>query len=147
MASRLAAVAPLRGPRAVPILGKRANKALFYRDPVAYHRHVYNTYGTLAAFVQGGNKILIYTPEYNRQVLTQTDVFLTDRVAPPGPPESALHRLGMGLNSMNGEQRRQRRQLIMPVFHKQRIESYHDEIVAITDFCLDGWRVGQVCDI
>ncbi len=53
----------------------------------------------------------------------------------------------MGLNIMNGEQHRQRRQLVMPVFHRQRIESYRDEIVAITSFCLDGWRVGQVYDI
>jgi cytochrome P450 len=131
----------------VPILGRRANKALFYRDPIAYHLHVYRTYGTLAAFVQGGNKILLYAPEYNRQVMTQTDVFHADRVAVPGPPGSALHRLGMGLNSMNGEQHRQRRQLVMPVFHRQRIESYHDEIVAITDFCLDGWQTGQLYNI
>ncbi len=78
MAPHLAAVAPLRGPPAMPILGKRWNKMLFYRDPIAYHLHVYRTYGTLAAFVQGGNKILIYAPEYNRQVMTQTDVFHVD---------------------------------------------------------------------
>lgn len=147
MASQPAAVAALRGPRAIPILGRRANKLLFLRDPIAYHRHVYQTYGPIAAFVQGGNKILTYAPTYNEQVLTQTDVFHADRFNAPGPPGSALHRLGVGMNILNGEPHRQRRQLVMPMFHRQRIESYRDEIVATTDCILNRWRMGQTDDI
>src|SRR5262249_1220568 len=135
---------PLRGPRTMPILGKRWNKILFYRDPIAYHQHVYNTYGTLAAFVQGGTKILIYAPEYNRQVMSQTDVFQADRIAPPGPPGSALDYLGMGLNTMNGAQHRHRRQLLMPAFHKRQLEVYCEEMIAATQPILDRWQIGQV---
>src|SRR5262245_9546811 len=103
---------PVPGPHPLPILGKRGRTLLFYRDPIAYHRHVYTTYGTLAAFVQGGAKLLAYGPEYNRQVLTQTDVFHADRSAAPGPADSALQRLGYGLDGMSGEVHRQQRRLM-----------------------------------
>jgi cytochrome P450 len=137
----------LRGPRPLPILGKRGRKLLFYRDPIAYHRHVYTTYGTLAAFIQGGAKLLAYGPEYNRQVLTQTDVFHADRIAAPGPADSALRRLGHGLNGMSGEVHRQQRRLMLPAFHRQHIEAYRDTMVAITCRWLDRWPTGQILDI
>jgi cytochrome P450 len=136
----------LPGPRPVPLLGRRANKLIFYRDPIAYHRAVYQTYGTLAAFVQGGSKVLMYAPEYYRQVLTQTDVF-HNNLTLPGAMDTALYRLGSGLTSMNGEYHRQQRRLLKPAFHKQQVEAHRDVIVAITQRHLDGWRLGAVYDM
>ncbi|MBE9126529.1 cytochrome P450 [Coleofasciculus sp. LEGE 07092] len=39
----------------------------------------------------------------------------------------------VGLFGVNSEQHRQHRQLMMPAFHKQRLESYRDDMVAMLD--------------
>jgi cytochrome P450 len=135
------------GPRPLPILGKRGRKFLFYHDPIAYHRYVYQTYGTLAAFIEGGAKLLVYGSEYNRQILSQTEVFHADRGAAPGPADSALHRLGSGLNGMSGELHKQQRRLMQPAFHRLHIETYRDTMVAITRQLIDRWPIGQTLDI
>jgi cytochrome P450 len=141
------AMPALPGPRPLPLLGRRGQKLRFYHDPIAYHCHVYRTYGTLAAFVEGGHKLLVYGPDYNRQILSQTEVFHCERIALPGPPGSALARLGVGLNVMNGELHRQRRRLIMPAFHKGHVAGYRDTIVGAAQRALDRWRVGEVREI
>jgi hypothetical protein len=46
------------GPAPLLILGRYGRKMLFYRDPVAYHSHVYQTHGALASFIAGGTKLL-----------------------------------------------------------------------------------------
>lgn len=135
----------LPGPRPLPIVGHRGNKLLFYRDPIAYHRQVYQTYGTIAAFVQGGRKVLIYDPEYNRQVLTQTDIFYKEGF--PGDQDSPLYRLGTGFATLNGDAHRKHRRLIMPFFHKQYIERYCATFVAITNQTLDTWQSGVTYDM
>ncbi|HJZ50242.1 MAG TPA: cytochrome P450 [Roseiflexaceae bacterium] len=144
---RVTAMPAVPGPRPLPIVGRRGTKFLFYHDPIAYHRHVYETYGTLAAFTAGGNKLLIYGPTYNQQVLGQADIFHADRVAAPGPPDSALHRLGSGLNTMSGEVHRRQRRLIQPALHRQHVDTYRDTMVAISEQYLAGWRSGQLRDI
>jgi cytochrome P450 len=131
----------------MPIVGKRGNKFLFYRDPIAYHRHVYRTYGTIAAFIQGSSKVLIYGPEYNRQVLSQPDVFHAGGIALPGSSDSVLYRLGTGLPAMNGDLHRRQRRLLQPAFHRQHVETYRDIMVTITQHFLDRWPIGQVLDM
>ena len=68
------------------------------------------------------NKLLAYGPEYNRQVLSQPDVFYASGIALPGSPDSVLHRLGTGLPAMNGEMQRQHRRMLQPVFHRIRTD-------------------------
>jgi cytochrome P450 len=138
---------PGPAPQRIPFFGRQAQKMRFYRDPIAYHQHVYNTYGDLASFIQGGQKILIYNPEYNRQVFNQPDVFQVERIVMPGPKDSALHRLGLGLNSMNGELHRRQRRLVLPAFHRQHIEHYRDSMIAVTQRIIDELELHQTTDI
>ncbi len=116
-------------------------------DPIAYHRHVYQTYGTLASFITGGRKLLAYGPEYNRQILNQPDLFNVERIAVPAAQDTSLYRLGLGLNSMNGEVHRRQRRLMLPAFHRQHVEHYRDTMVAVSEQLLDRLPLGQVIDI
>jgi cytochrome P450 len=52
-----------------------------------------------------------------------------------------------GLIFMNGESHRQHRQMIMPAFHKKRIENYHQTMVDLTESFIAGWQAGQTFDI
>jgi cytochrome P450 len=135
------------GPAPLPILGRYGKKMLFYRDPIAYHRHVYQTYGTLASFIMGGRKLLAYGPEYNRQILNQPDLFNVERIAVPAAQDTSLYRLGLGLNAMNGEVHRRQRRLMLPAFHRQHVEHYRDTMVAVSEQMLDRLPLGQVIDI
>jgi cytochrome P450 len=44
---------------------------------------------------------------------------------------------------MNGPRHKQQRRLMMPAFHKQRIEAYRDDIVAMAEQHLAAWQFGQ----
>ncbi|MFL5807176.1 MAG: cytochrome P450, partial [Roseiflexaceae bacterium] len=114
---------------------------------IDYHRHVYRTYGKIAAFAQGSSKVLIYGPEYNRHVLSQPDVFHAGGVPLPGSSDSVLYRLATGLPTMNGDLHRRQRRLLQPAFHRQQVETYRDTMVAITQHFLDRWPIGHVLDI
>jgi cytochrome P450 len=48
---------------------------------------------------------------------------------------------------MNGAVHRQQRRLALPAFHKKRVEGYRDEMVAIGERALDGWKPGARIDI
>jgi cytochrome P450 len=135
------------GPAPLPILGRYGRKMQFYRDPIAYHYHVYQTYGTLASFIAGGRKLLAYGQEYNRQILNQPDLFNVQRMAAPAAEDSSLYRLGLGLNSMNGELHRRQRRLMLPAFHRQHVEHYRDTMVVIAEQLIAQLPLGQVSDV
>ncbi len=48
---------------------------------------------------------------------------------------------------MNGDQHRRQRRLVLPAFHRRRVETYRDQMVALTARMLDGWRVGRRLNI
>jgi cytochrome P450 len=152
---------PVSGPRPVPLLGWRGNMVLFLRDPVAYMTRLYREHGGVAAFVDGGNDNLIFSrrdvprsprtyfcfsPEANYDLLTKTDVFYGSGFE--GPDTPAFQNLAYNhIFAMGGDKHRQQRRLIMPAFHKKRVESYRDEMVAYTERMLEGWPPGATRDL
>ncbi|MCG8348511.1 MAG: cytochrome P450 [Chloroflexales bacterium] len=139
----------LPGPRSVPILGRTGNTIQFFRDPIAYLRHSYQTYGDLVGLIEGDKLgVFAFGPEYNHYILTNPDLFNSPSMLLfPASPDSAARRLDAGLLSMNGAHHRQQRKLIMPAFHKKHVETYRDDMVAITQQMLDTWRPKQQLDI
>ncbi len=139
----------LPGPRLTPVLGYQGNLIRFFRDPIAYMRRAYTNYGPICGMSNRETEtIFAFGPEYNRQVLTNPDLFHSPSfLLFPTPPDSAARRLDAGLISMNGPYHRQQRKLIMPAFHKKHVETYRDDMVAITQRFLDSWRSGQLIDI
>jgi cytochrome P450 len=136
------APAPIPGPPPMPVIGWRGALAQFLHDPIAHMWWLYRNYGRIVSFVKGGpNWLLVVGSEFNQQLLSDTDSFYPFPDALPFrvPKGTALARLGDNLTSMHGEKHKQQRRLVMPAFHKQRIEAYHDDMVAIAGRLLDGW--------
>jgi len=147
----------------MPIVGALGNLVHFRRDPLTYTQELFRTYGPLTALVDGPARIMTpygtgvmfaTSPELNRQVLTQHDRFhayaLSGRFFPEGderPRRRPLRRMLTGLFHVNGDEHRRHRRLIMPAFHRARLEAYRDDMVALVGELLDTWRPGQTHDL
>ncbi|MFQ5657474.1 MAG: cytochrome P450 [Candidatus Methylomirabilales bacterium] len=136
------------GPPPMTVLRSGGNLIQFLRDPIAYIRTLYQTYGEIVALVKGRKGIIFaFGPHYNQQILSDPAVFHCTGITLPGPPESAQRRLGHAIFRMNADQHAQHRRIIMPPFHKKSIESYRDSLVSLTQQMLDTWQSGQQRDI
>ena len=154
------------GPRPLPLLGPTGNVIRFAADSIGESRRLFDRFGPVTALVAGGGTrlysplpdcpgtVLTYGPEPARQVASHHDVFwkhpLTFTLYPTGevPPRRApLKHFMVGLFGVNGEEHRQERRLLMPAFHKKRIEAYRDDMVAIAQSELDRWRPGETRDM
>jgi cytochrome P450 len=98
--------------------------------------------------------VFIYGPELNRALFTNQDAYHKCALSGPLYPAAALSertrplgRLLTGLFHVNGAEHRRHRRLLMPAFHKTRIEEYCDDMVAITEDVLRSYGAGQVRDL
>ena len=163
------------GPRPVPGLGARANLIAYARDPIGTAGRIFARYGNVASLVRspinivnpgpgwargtlgtatGAGVVLATGAEVNREVLTAHDRFssiaLTGRlypVAEPTPRERPVRRMMTGLFHVNGDEHRRHRRLLMPAFHKTRIDAYRDDMVRIAGDILEGYREGETRDV
>jgi cytochrome P450 len=159
-------VVSVPGPRSIPLLGPNGNVARFAMNPLRYVGRLFERYGPIAALVQGRRArlvspspsvpgvVFVHGPELNRVLLTGHEQFhksaLAGRLYPigrPRPRTRPLTRLLTGLFHVNDDAHRQQRRLLMPAFHKSRIDSYRDDMVAITESVLAGYREGAVRDL
>ncbi|MFL5732803.1 MAG: cytochrome P450 [Chloroflexia bacterium] len=133
------------GPRP-PLIGWQARLLPILRDPVLGMLKLRQRYGDIVAFGQSpAAPVLIFGPEYNHQVLTNPALFynldVNSGVAPiQMPRHTAAARLLSGVAGMNGEKHTHHRRLLMPAFHKKRVEMLRDTIVACTEAHLAGIR-------
>lgn len=130
-------------------LGWRGQALAFLRDPIALMSALRRDYGNLAAILHDYPWWLFaFGPAYNQHVLSDAALFHSTPIAPlTTPPNSALARLTNNLLTMNGETHRQQRRLMLPAFHRKRVESYRDDMVALTEAMLAGWHLGQQLDV
>jgi cytochrome P450 len=143
----------------VPVLGWRGNMLQFFRDPITYLTHARRKYGELVAFAYGGNGNLISTIDNcpgtvfafgaanNQAILSKTDIFQSSPMTTTKLGHAPTTRLLSGIFSMNGSKHRQQRRLMMPAFHKKRIEGYRDDMVALTSHMLERWQIGTQPDL
>jgi cytochrome P450 len=161
---------PLRG------LGAMLHAVRFIRDPVASAGRLFSRYGPVASIVRapirvvnpgpgwgsaglrtarGAGVVVATGADVNREVLTQHEryhsIALIGRLYPTRghvpERERPLQRTMTGLFHVNGEEHRRHRRLLMPAFHKTRIDAYRDDMVAITEDCLSRWRPGETRDV
>lgn len=137
----------LPGSRPMPIVGRHGNFAQFLRDPIHYMQASYEAYGPLSALVDHDRRhVLAVGPEYNRQILSDSSLFYT--VFDTMMPERLKRRQkAFGLLQMNGEQHKQQRRLMMPAFHRKRIELYRDDMITLTETMLEQWWPGRQIDL
>ena len=97
---------------------------------------------------EDGQRIyFVFSPEYNHQVLSDGETFHSRFFALRGPRNSPQRRLTGGLLSMNGEQHKRNRRLVMDAFTKKAIYGYLPTVEALLDDLLADWRPGQERDI
>ena len=147
MATSTNLAAPVPGPRSM--LGWNGRALAFLRDPIELMRALQRDYGQVAALLGGYPWWLFaFGPELNQQVLSNAALFHSTPIAPLAtPPNSALARLTNNLLTMNGDTHRQQRRLMLPAFHRRRVEGYRDEMVVIAERFFAGWRAGQRLDV
>jgi cytochrome P450 len=105
-------------------------------------------HGPIAAIQDGQLRVvLIFSPELNQQVLSDTARYHARFFAIRGPKNSAQRRLTSGLLSMNGEQHRRNRRLVKEPFGRAAIATYAATIERLTDEMLASWRTGDVHDL
>ena len=120
------------------------NMLRYYRDPLAYTTWMQRTYGRMSATTIG--KVTMYaffTPEAVRAVLIDHAHSFTNREN----SEHLITFIGDGLLTIDGELHKQHRRLLLPAFHRKRVESYRDTMVAYTQRLLDSWRPGEQVDM
>ncbi len=120
----------------------------FARDPYACMQALRREHGEIAALQEGEQRVyFVFGPEYNRQILTDTQRFHSRFFAIRGPKNSSQRRLTCGLLSMNGEQHKQHRRLVQEPFQKRAIVGYHDSVLGVSEELTRSWVPGTTVDI
>lgn len=156
----------LPGPRPWPVLGTNGNLLSFVLDPLAHVERLFRQYGPIAALVRGRSRriaspgrdtpaiVFVRGPELNRALLSDAERFHKTPLSGPLYPEQGatertrpLLRVMTGLFNVNGEEHRERRRLMLPAFHKSRIDQYRDDMVSITEAVIERFELGAVRNI
>jgi cytochrome P450 len=120
----------------------------FARDPVVTMRRLWARHGEVCAFQDDTQRVhFAFGPQYVRQVLSDESRFHAVFFAIRGPRRSAQRRVTCGLLSMNGDEHRQHRRLVMGPFQKKAIAGYHDTVAEVCRETLSEWAPGQVRDL
>lgn len=120
----------------------------FSRDLLSGIRWLHEQHGPIAMIEDGGQRVVfLFSPEFNQQVLSDTERFHARFFAVRGPKNSSQRRCTCGLLAMNGEQHRRNRRIVKEPFGLRAIGTYGETIVRLTDEMLAGWRPGEVRDI
>lgn len=120
----------------------------FAADPVACMTQLQGLCGDLFAIREGDQQVIFALgADYNRELLSQPNLFHSRFFAMRGSKNSAQRRLTSGLLSMNGPEHVQQRRVIKSAFSKHAISGYRDVVTQLTDDMLSDWRVGQVRDL
>ncbi len=126
----------------------RIDFAEFSRDLLGSFRQLHELHGPIAAVEDGGQRVVfLFSPEYNQQVLSDTERFHARFFTIRGPKRSAQRRCTCGLLAMNGEQHRRNRRIVKEPFGLRAISNYGTTIERLTDEMLSGWKAGEVRDI
>ncbi len=157
-------------------VGPLGNLLEYVRDPIAVAGRGFARYGNVTSLVRapvsivnpgpgwgtgalatanGKGVVFITGAELNREVLTQHEryhmIALPGRLYPTGRAvterERPLTRTMTGLFHVNGNEHRRHRRLLMPAFHKTRIDAYRDDMVTLTDALLARYRPGETRDV
>ncbi len=153
-------------PFSLPIVGRLSSTIEYIKDSIGYSERLFKKYGSIVAIARGKGTnissadpncpgtVIVYGGEIVRQVTTQHHIYhkspltgslyrLRDRSKRTQP----LKRFAVGLFGLNDEAHLQTRKLMMPAFHGKSLESYRDDMVAITRSELEKLSFNQPCEI
>jgi cytochrome P450 len=120
----------------------------FARDPFECMHRLWQRHGEIAALQEDTQRIhFVFGPEYTKQVLSDPQRYYSQFFAVRGSRNSAQRRVTSGLLSMNGDQHKQHRRMVMEPFQKRMIVGYHDSVLNVARESVENWRAGEVRDI
>jgi cytochrome P450 len=128
------------GPKALPVIG---NLPGLMRDPLQYLTHLAHTYGDVVAFRFGIQPaVLVSDPAL-------IDKLLRDRSLEHGEDTRRLMNsvFGVGLVSLEGTSHLQRRRVMAPAFHRERIQGYAATMIAEVYRMIEAWKCGEARDL
>jgi cytochrome P450 len=137
------------GPKVPRRIGWYLNTLPRLTDPVMYLLELQAKYGDLVSLGPSKNApVIVFGPEYNHQVMSDPNLFYcldtTSKDSLIHMPEgSTAARLLSGVTGMNGPKHTQHRRLLMPAFHKKRVEALRDTIVEQAERHVAHWRPGM----
>lgn len=140
-------IAELPGPRNTPIFGLTGSNIRYVTNQLKWLTEL-SAYGPLVTMARGTRqRLFMFHPDFNMQVLSNPALFRSPELWRLAPQSSSLSRLWNGLLTINGEHHKQQRRMMMPSFHKKKVEGYRDEMVTRIDRMLSAWKPGEVRDI
>lgn len=120
----------------------------FPEDPIRVMRRLWEVSNEIAAFEQESQRLhFVFSPQYNHQVLSDSANFHSRFFAIRGGRNSAQRRLTSGLLSMNGDQHKRGRRMVMDAFSKKAINLYIPTVAQLTQDMLAKWEPGREVDI
>ncbi len=138
----------LPGPRALPVVGRSIQMLSHFRDPVRSVTRRYAQFGAVSGLVAGDPWwVFALGTDFNRQILSDADLFHSVVFFLPASSDSSLHRLFSGLLNMNGEQHHRHRRLMLPAFQRQALTTYISTIQTTLESILSSWKLGISLDI
>lgn len=120
-----------------------ANLRRFINDRLGFLKELHDRYGDVCRLRMGFTEIyLVSDPGLVREILLDNAIYLKSS----GSKLMSVI-LGRGVVLAEGESHRQQRKRILPAFHRSRIATYADTIVAYAQATGERWRCGQTVDI
>lgn len=111
-------------------------------------RALHRRHGDIACLEDREQRLFfVFSPEYNKQVLSDNRTFHSRFFAVRGGRKSAQRRVTSGLLSMNKDEHKQHRRMIAGPFQKMVLPTYHEIITDLTNRMLDEWEPGDTRDI
>ena len=112
--------------------------------PIRLFEHLHKTYGNIAQYrFMGTSIIFINDPRYIQNVLVHD----ANRYGKERTVRRMKVLLGEGLITSEEPIHLRQRRIAAPAFHRQRINAYADQIVAIAASHREKWQPGQTIDI
>ena len=120
----------------------------FPENPIDCMRALHRKHGDLAILEQDSQRLaFVFSPDLNRQVLTDSTAFHSSFFAVRGSRRSAQRRVTSGLLSQNGAEHRDTRRVLKDVFSKKVLPGYHSTICRLTEDLLTDWQPGTQRDL
>ncbi|MDQ2805858.1 MAG: cytochrome P450 [Chloroflexota bacterium] len=131
------------GPPGLPFFGTMFQSM---RDPLGFPMRNYRRYGEIvSSFFPGVRGVGMYGAAANRFILVDAvDNFL---VAPLIDRLHARWLVGQGVLFIDEPAHKQQRRLILPAFHRKRLDGYQTTMVELTAAMLDRWPLGRPLDV
>ena len=148
-ASRL--VKEIPGPSPLPVLGWLPWLLHFGIHPLDTFEELRKKYGKLVRMnISQYPAIVIFDPEYNRQILRDPSVFYSydmDLIPVDFPQDSSIRHVTTGMVFMNGPRHNDQRTALLPYFHKKFVTRYHEACVEVTERKVNSWKADRVVNM